>query len=256
MSWFALKKGWHQLVQAPRPAKAAMLADPHWRQLARSEWDSVPRTMIPHKYPDRIRLVSVTRPEHERWVGSTLAELAASRGGHPSDVLADWLLANDVQAGVVGVGVANADPDGVAGTLVHPASVIANSDAGAHLQMMCAFGDTTLTLTRHVRDRGDFTLEEGVHQLTGRLAGLFGFTDRGVLRPGAAGDLVVFAVDELDWARDVFTSDLPLGAQRLRRPAGGYRYTVVGGTVVQENGELTGARPGTVLRPGLPAAAG
>ena len=67
---------------------------------------------------------------------------------------------------------------------------------------------------------------------------------------GAAGDLVVFGLDELDWATDVFVSDLPQGARRLRRPAGGYRYTVVGGTVVQEAGQLTGARPGRVLRPG------
>jgi len=250
MSWFALENSWHKMVQAPRPAKAPMLSDPAWRALAREEWDRVPRTMIPHKHADRIRLVSVTRPENERWVGATLADLAADRGGHPSDVLADWLLANDANPGVVGVGVANADPAGVAGTLVHPASIMANSDAGAHLQMMCAIGDTTLLLARHVRDRADLTIEQAVHRMTGQLAGRFGFAGRGRLAAGMAGDLVVFGLDELDWAADVFVADLPEGAQRLRRPPGGYRYTVVGGTVVQEGGQLTGARPGTVLRPG------
>ncbi len=65
---------------------------------------------------------------------------------------------------------------------------------------------------------------------------------------GAAGDLAVFGLDELDWAADVFVTDLPEGARRLRRPAGGYRYTVLAGTVVQAGGELTGARPGRVLR--------
>ncbi len=45
-------------------------------------------------------------------------------------------------------------------------------------------------------------------------------------------------------------SDLPTGASRLRRPAGGYRATVVAGTVVQEHGTLTGARPGALLRAG------
>jgi N-acyl-D-aspartate/D-glutamate deacylase len=250
MSWFALENSWHKMVQAPRADKETLLRDPRWRALARDEWDRVPRTMIPHKQTDRIRLVSVTRRGNDRWVGATLADLAADRGGHPSDVLADWLLENDVDAGIVGVGVANSDPDGVAGTLTHPASVMANSDAGAHLQMMCAIGDTTLMLTRHVRDRGDLTVEQAVHRMTGQLANLFGFAGRGEVSQGAAGDLVVFDLDELDWAPDVFVADLPEGAQRLRRPAGGYRYTVVGGTVVQEAGQLTGARPGAVLRPG------
>ncbi len=248
MSWMGLQETWHQMVQAPPEDKQRMLTDPQWRVRAREEWDRVPRTMIPHRHPERIRFVSVTRPENEKWVGSTLADLVAARGEHPSDVLADWLLDNDLRPGIVGIGVSNADAAGVAQTLAHPASIIANSDAGAHLAMMCAIGDTTLTLARHVRDRGDLSLERAVHEMTGRLAGLFGFTDRGVLREGAAGDIVVFALDELEWERDVFASDLPTGAARLRRPAGGYRATAVAGTVVQEAGELTGARPGRFLR--------
>src|SRR5712691_1687067 len=212
MSWFALENSWHKMVQAPRPEKEPMLRDPQWRAIARQEWDRVPRTMIPHKHADR-------------------------------------MLANDADAGIVGVGVANSDAGGVAETLTHPASVMANSDAGAHLQMMCAIGDTTLMLTRHVRERGDLTLEQAVHRMTGQLADRFGFAGRGRLTEGAAGDLAVFALDELDWADDVFVTDLPEGARRLRRPAGGYRYTVVAGAVVQQDGELTGARPGTVLRP-------
>ena len=35
-----------------------------------------------------------------------------------------------------------------------PTTVVGASDAGAHLQMMCGAGDTTLLLTTHVRDRG------------------------------------------------------------------------------------------------------
>ena len=104
-------------------------------------------------------------------------------------------------------------------------------------------------LTRHVRERGDLSVEQAVHRMTGQLAELFGFAVPGRLTQGAVGDLAVFGLDELDWAADVFVSDLPEGARRLRRPAGGYRYTVVAGTVVQQDGELTGARPGTVLRP-------
>ena len=183
-------------------------------------------------------------------MGATLTDPVADRGGHPSDMLADWLLANDADAGIVGVGVANSDIGGVAETLPHPVSVMANSDAGAHRQMMCAIGDTTLMLTRHVRERGDLALEQAVRQMTGQLAELFGFAGRGRVTEGAPAELAVFGLDELGWAADVFTTDLPEGARRLRRPPGDYRYTVVGGTVVQQDGGLTGARPCTVLRSG------
>ena len=52
--------------------------------------------------------------------------------------------------------------------------------------MMCGAGDSTLLLTEHVRDRGDLTVEAGVHQLTGRIADVFGIHDRGVVRAGPA----------------------------------------------------------------------
>jgi N-acyl-D-aspartate/D-glutamate deacylase len=45
--------------------------------------------------------------------------------------------------------------------------------------------------------------------------------------------------------------DLPTGARRLRRPPGGYRATIAAGVATQLGGELTGARPGRVLRRGI-----
>jgi N-acyl-D-aspartate/D-glutamate deacylase len=98
-----------------------------------------------------------------------------------------------------------------------------------------------------VRDRRDLTVERAVHELTGKQAEVFGFVDRGRVVPGLAADLTVFALDELEWADDVFVEDLPTGARRLRRPPGGYRYTLAAGEVTQEAGRLTGARPAGVL---------
>jgi N-acyl-D-aspartate/D-glutamate deacylase len=138
----------------------------------------------------------------------------------------------------------------VAQLVNHPGTIVSASDAGAHLEMMCAAGDTTLLLTRHVRDRNDLTLEQAVHQLTGRQADVFGFADRGRIAPGAEADLTVFALEDLAWSDEEFLDDVPEGGGRMRRPAGGYRYTVVGGTVVQEAGTLTGAHPGRVLSAG------
>jgi N-acyl-D-amino-acid deacylase len=249
MSFAALADGWNRFVQADRAEKQRIIGDEAWRATAREEWDRVPRAMIPHHHPERIRLLDSGSAEGAEFVGRTLADLVAARGGHPSDVLADWVAANGLAPSIVAVGVANADPDGVAATLVHPAAVIANSDAGAHLGMMCAAGDTTLLLSRHVRDRGDLSLESAVYQLTRRQAELVGMADRGLVAPGYAADLVVFDLEELQWGTDSFVSDLPGGGRRLRRAGGGYRATVVGGEVVQEGGVDTGRRPGRVVSP-------
>jgi N-acyl-D-amino-acid deacylase len=241
-------EGWHRVVAAPAAGKAALLADDGWRAAARDEWDRTERAIFPHRRPETLRFVEVPGAGQERWLGRTFADLlAAHTGRHPSDVLADFVLANDCRPGIVATGLSNANPDGVAALLGHDHVLVSSSDAGAHVNMMCASGDTTLLLTRHVRDRGDLTLERAVHELTGRQADVFGFAERGRVAPGNIADLVVFALDELHYDDDVFVRDLPGDGTRLRRPEGGYRATIVAGVPVQLHGTMTGALPGRVI---------
>jgi N-acyl-D-amino-acid deacylase len=248
MMFMSMPDGWHRVVAAPGPdAKKALLTDPAWRLEARHEWDRVEKGLFPHRRPERVRFVEVHGAENEKWLGRSLAELAADKGGHPSDVLADFMLANDCRLGVVAQGVANADIDQVGRVLADPAVLVSSSDAGAHMQMLCASGDSTLLLTRHVRDRGDLTLEDAIHQLSGRQADVFGFNGRGRIAPGCVADIAVFDLDELHYEADSFVIDLPGGGPRLRRPEGGYRATFVRGVGVQVEGKLTGALPGRVI---------
>ena len=250
MMFMGLPDGWHRVIRARGDDKAAVLRDPAWRDTARAEWDRVPLTLFPHRRLDKVRVVEVVGDDNERWLGSSLAEVVDAHGGHPSDAFADFVLANDCRPGIVAVGVSNADVDGVARTLTDPAVLVSSSDTGAHLQMLCASGDTTLLLTRHVRERGDFTLEQAVRELTGRQVDAFGFAGRGSVQVGSVADLVVFALDELHYDPDEFVHDLPNGGPRLRRPGGGYRATIVDGVPVQRDGELTGALPGRVISSG------
>jgi len=247
MVFMMLPKGWNQVMQVKGEARAARLRDPEWRRVAREEWDAVDKSLFPNTRIEFVRFTSVTRKANEAWLGHSLAELAAARGGHPSDVFADWILENDLEPGIVAMGIGNGNVEGVSAMLRDERTLVSASDAGAHVQMMCAAGDTTLFLTRHVRERGDFSLERAIHELTGRQSESLGFHDRGFLKPGYAGDLTVFALDELDWGKDVFVRDLPSGGRRLRRPEGGYRATAVAGVLTQKDGKLTGATPGRVL---------
>ncbi len=248
---FVAIPAWNRLIQQPTADKRRLLGDAGWRASARADWDRVGKafTIFPVRHLDKVRLTSV-RPGEERFLGASLADLVAARGGHPSDVLADWVLEHDLRPGIVTEAQSNNDPAAVGALLGDRTTVVGASDAGAHLQMMCGAGDTTLVLTRHARDRHDLTVEEAVHRLAGRSAAAFGLADRGVLSPGRAGDLVVFALDELDYAPERFVHDLPGGGPRLTRPSGGFRFTVVSGTVVQAGGMMTGARPGGPLHVG------
>ena len=141
MMFMGLPEGWHRVIAARGEAKADLLGDPTWRTTAPTEWDRVERTIFPHRRPERVRFVELGPAVDQQWLGRTFADLLAEREGHPSDVLAaHFVLENDVELGLVAHGIANADVDGVGRTLADPDVLISSSDAGAHLQMICALG--------------------------------------------------------------------------------------------------------------------
>lgn len=233
---------WNQLAQADLQEQRRLIGDAAWRAQARGDADTCHSPMFPFSRPELLRIAAVGKAELEPWIGRTLAELSKARGGHVSDLLADWLEENDLATSFT-FAIANTDPDEVARLLTSPVAFVSGSDAGAHLQMFCAAGDATLLLTRYVRERGDLALEAAVHELTGRQAALLGLEDRGVLAEGKAADIVIFALGELNYADQKIVSDVPGGRSRLTRDPGGYRTTIVGGEVVQQGGKATGALP-------------
>ena len=220
MMFMSMPEGWNKVITTPAENRPALLRDPEWRAVARAESDRTEKAMFPVRRLDKA-IVEVFGAENERWLGRTLADLVGELGGHPSDVFADFVLANECRPGIVAVGVANADVDRMARTLADPAVDRASSfRCRCDMQMLCASGDTTLLLTRHVRERGDFTLESAVHELTGRQAQIFGFNRRGVLSEGCIADLAVFALDELHYDADQFVWDLPEGRAPPATPGG------------------------------------
>ena len=108
-------------------------------------------------------------------------------------------------------------------------------------------------IARLVRDNGLMDLEQAHWRLSGYSAMAAGFVDRGFLREGAPADVVVYDYDALRSRPVERLHDFPADDWRLAQKAEGYRLTVVNGEVTFEDGECTGATPGTLLRHGRTA---
>jgi len=94
-------------------------------------------------------------------------------------------------------------------------------------------------LIRYVRELGVIRLEDAIRKMTSMPSAHFGLVGRGLLRPGAFADVVVFDFERL---RGTSTIERPLSY------AEGVEHVLVNGTPVVSDGEHTGARPGRHLR--------
>ena len=102
-----------------------------------------------------------------------------------------------------------------------------------------AYGTFPRVLGKYARDEHVITLEQGVFKMTGMPATRLGLTDRGVLKAGAAADVVVF-----DAARiaDRATFSEP------HHYATGIDEVLVNGVLAVDHGKYTDSRAGRVLR--------
>ena len=148
-------------------------------------------------------------------------------------------------------GYAYGDLDCVREMLLDPTTVLGLSDGGAHVGLLCDAALPTFMLMHWARDRdrGErIALEEVVRMQTSATAELYGFEDRGVIAPGRLADLNVIDFEHLTMPAPEFAHDLPAGAKRFVQRVSGYTATVKSGVVVNERDELTGERPGRLLR--------
>jgi N-acyl-D-aspartate/D-glutamate deacylase len=97
------------------------------------------------------------------------------------------------------------------------------------------------------RDEGVADIPDQTEQ-TRDAARFIGLSDRGTIEPGQRADVNVVDLSRLSLRRPTMQRDLPAGGQRLVQRADGYLATLVAGELVAANGELTGARPGRLVR--------
>jgi N-acyl-D-amino-acid deacylase len=103
------------------------------------------------------------------------------------------------------------------------------------------YGAFARKLQRYVRERETVTLEHAIRSMTSLPASVFGMKDRGVIREGAAADIVIF-----DPAKVVEKSTY-VDPHHL---AEGMTHVLVNGVAVIAGGKFTDHLPGKVLRKG------
>ncbi|HET9689715.1 MAG TPA: amidohydrolase family protein [Acidimicrobiales bacterium] len=219
--------------------RARAYADPAWRAQVRSAWRDA--RSLPPRWETFEVMESAASPD---LVGRRLVDLAAEAGADPFDRLLDLALAEPGLGLRMRATLANDDEAGVAALLTEPGCVLGLSDAGAHVGQLCDAPLPTDLLGPWVRDRQVMGHEAAVHKLTGEPAALFGFADRGVLRPGAHADVVVFDPATVGPGPLRRVRDFPAGSERLTADqATGVRLVMVNGAPVVVDGTLADGPP-------------
>ena len=245
---------WKDIRSLPLAEQKAKLRDPAIKRAL------VDVAKAPYKGP---RIVGAeARPPDWDWVflmdsmssnQRRMSDVARERGVHPAEAMIDIALEHDLKV-FFRQPIANENQDDVLEMMKHPRSVVTFSDSGAHVAQIMDSSLQTHLLSYWVRERQAFSLEEAVRLITFDTASMWGLHDRGLLRVGMAGDLAIFDPDTVAARMPTVEHDLPAGAKRLKQTADGMLATVVGGQVLLENNEHTGALPGQLIRGPLAAA--
>jgi N-acyl-D-amino-acid deacylase len=172
------------------------------------------------------------------WDGAPLVEVAASLGVQVEAVIPRLLLESELNATIVAGGGNEADNDRL---FSHPAGMVGSDGVllGGHPHPR-GYGCYPRVLAHYVREKGQLRWEEAIHKMTGLPAARLNLQDRGLLRVGAAADLVVFDPEQV--------ADLATFDSGRRLPVG-IGWVLVNGQVVVENGAYLGGEFGKALHP-------
>ena len=220
-------------------ATLARLSDPDTRERIRVDMEERGSDGC-HGVPidwTAIEINGVRRAEHDHLVGKSVAESAAAQGVPPAQLYFDTLVAERLGAScLMHIG----HEENVRAIMRHPAHT-GGSDGllVGERPHPRAWGTFPRYLGHYVRDEHVLGLAECVAHLTGRPAARLKLTDRGLVRPGFAADLVLFDPDSI---ADTATYDNP------RQVPTGIPYVLVNGVPVIDDGKHTGALAGHSLR--------
>jgi N-acyl-D-amino-acid deacylase len=202
-----------------------------------NEWLEIPS-------PESVLIGVVQNPKLLPLQGKTLAEIAKLWNKDPMDALFDLLIEDKAFTYVAVFGMS--EPD-VALALQQPWVSIDNDSSGTSPEGILgqehphprAYGTFPRILRKYVREEKKLTLEDAIRKFSALPAQRMRLTDRGVLKQGMWADVVIF---DPATVHDLATFADP------NQLSQGMEYVLVNGTAVIDQGKMTGAKPGKVLR--------
>lgn len=236
------------IAELRRPeVRATILAEAPQANKASTSLDRMSRHIFERLFPLGDAL------DYEPTADKSVAAIAGREGRDP------WEVVYDVMLGAEGrdfllfplLNYGKGSYEGLYDMMSDPQTVQGLGDGGAHSSIVCDASMTTYLLTYWTRDRSRgprLPLEYAVRRLTSDGADLYGLTDRGRIREGLRADLNIIDYDNLALIHPEKVTDLPSGVGRLIQRSRGYAATMVAGEVVVDDGELTDARPGRLVR--------
>ncbi len=202
-----------------------------------NEWQEIPG-------PDAVLICSLENPKLAPLQGKTLAQIARIWGKDPLDTLFDLLIQDKAATTVAVFGMSQPD---VTLALQQPWVSIDTDEEGISPEGILgqnhphprAYGTYPRILRKYVREEHKLTLEDAIRKFSALPAQRMRFTDRGVLKTGMWADIVIFDPNTI---RDMATYEKP------NQLSQGMDYVLINGVPVIDQGKMTGALPGKVLR--------
>lgn len=226
------------------PATRARIQDeiehhvPEWPPWQKGGW---PHNLVGAVGWEGIRVASLGADGPSETTGKSLVQLGKERECEPFDVLVDLMRAHAGQVGQFVDQISGRDEqlEGLLTILSHPLSAVITDaeDYGTGAPHPAHAGGFARAL-RINRRHSLFPLPELIRRMTSYPASIIGL-DRGVLRPGAPADLVLF---------DPATVSDRADYEQPRLTPTGMPWVILNGQVVVDNGVAQGGLHGTVLR--------
>lgn len=202
-----------------------------------NEWEEIPGA-------EAILLSVVQNPKLVPLQGKTIEDIAKLWNKDPIDTIFDLLIEDRAFTSVAVFGMS--EPD-VKLALQQPWTSICNDSQGTAPDGVLgrehphprAYGTFPRILRKYVREEKALTLPDAIRKFSSLPAQRMRIADRGVLKPGLWADMVVFDPETIT---DQATFERP------NQLSDGMQWVLVNGVPVIEDGKMTQALPGRVVR--------